>query len=244
MFDLSYSFLMPPTVLIVLCLVAALIALALPRTGIGLMLGSGILLYLSALPAVSGYLMRRIQTDVPAAPERGAAQAIVVLGGDVYAGNGRDVPDTLAPLSLQRVVYAARLYRLVGLPVAVTGGPVGGSGVSSAALMRQMLTEDFGVPVAWSEEQSRTTYENALFTARLLKPANIGTVFVVTQAWHMPRAMWSVEHVGLRAVPWPTPPVAERPTIATDFLPSPSAFGQTFLALHEILGLAYYRLRY
>jgi uncharacterized SAM-binding protein YcdF (DUF218 family) len=244
MFNLSYSFVMPPTVLIVVCLAAALLALRCRRAGIALMLGGSVLLYLSSLPALSGLLMRRIEAEIPRGPDPRPAQAIVILGGDLNVGSGAEVPDTLGPLTLQRLAYAARLYRLVGLPVAVSGGRIGGSAAPLGALMREALRQDFGVPVAWSEERSQTTYENALLTARLLKPANITSVFVVTQAWHMPRALWSFEHVGLHAIAWPTPRLAERPPAVSDLLPSAGAFAQTFVALHEMLGLAYYRLRY
>ncbi len=41
--------------------------------------------------------------------------------------------------------------------------------------MRAALERDFGVPVTWSEDHSRTTYENALFTASLLSRERIAS---------------------------------------------------------------------
>ena len=100
---------------------------------------------------------------------------------------------------------AAEAYRRLHLPVAVSGGRVRGARESEAGLMRAALDTQFSVPVMWVEDRSQTTYENALLTQRLLHPAGIDTVIVVTQAWHMPRALWSFERVGIHALPWPAP---------------------------------------
>ena len=51
--------------------------------------------------------------------------------------------------SLERVRYAARLHRDTGLPLLVTGGRLFGETGDEATLMKQALTEDFTVPVAF-----------------------------------------------------------------------------------------------
>ncbi len=240
---LSYSFLMPPTIFIVGCLAGALIGLVLPRMGTVVVLTSSILLYLFATPAVSDFLTDELVMSVPTSPDLAGAQAIVVLGGDYKYGDGILVPDSVGLLTFERLEAAARLYRRLRLPVVVTGGPADASDVSLAKLMREDLQEDFSIPVEWVEGRSRTTYENALYTADLIKPANISTVIVVTQAWHMPRALWSFNRVGLHALPF-SPPEAIRSIDLQDFLPSARALHQSFYAVHEIIGLAYYRIFY
>src|SRR6266513_670042 len=149
-----------------------------------------------------------------------SAQAIVVLGAAVHFGNGASAPDTLGPLSLERVVYAAEAYRRLHLPVAVSGGRVYPAQTAEAVLIRAALDRDFGVPVAWSDDQSRTTYENAFYTARLVNPERIATVVVVTHAWHLPRALWAFERAGLHALPWPVPRDFVRLRRIDDVLPS------------------------
>ena len=100
------------------------------------------------------------------------------------------------------------------------------------------------VPVAWNEDRSLTTRENALFTARLLRAEGIATVVLVSHAWHLPRGLWAFERVGLQPLPWPAPRSVVRLRRIDDFLPSIAALHDSFYALHEMFGGVYYRLRY
>lgn len=240
----AYGFLAPPTLFITLCLLGALLTLAWRRVGIAVVLAASLCLFVLATPALSSYLLQRLEAGVPDSPDLGSAQAIVVLAGDQGIGDGAEIPDTLGPLSVERLLLAARAFRQLRLPVAVSGGLVPGAHTAAAALMKPVLERDFAVPVVWSEERSRTTFENAVFTAELLRGRNIGTVVLVTQAWHQPRALWSFERAGLHALVWPAP----RDTLHTDriddFLPKIGALGDSFLALHEMIGGLYYRWRY
>jgi uncharacterized SAM-binding protein YcdF (DUF218 family) len=241
---ISYGFLAPPAVLIVLSLAGALIALRWRGFGIALVMLSSAALYLLATPLVASYLLHEVERGIPESAELSSAQAIVVLGAGVHLGDGASVPDTLGPLSLERVVYAVQAYRRLQLPVAVSGGRVFPAQTAEAALMRAALDRDFGVPVAWSDDQSRTTYENALYTARLFSPERIATVVVVTHAWHLPRALWAFERAGLHALPWPVPRDFVRLQRVDDVLPSIAALHDSAHALREMIGGLYYRLRY
>jgi len=240
----SYGVFAPPTVFIVLSLAGALTALVWRRAGIALALASSLSLYIAATPALSSYLLQRVESEIPANVDLREAQAIVVLGGDVRYGNGADIPDTLGTLSLERVVLGAAAYRRLHLPVAVSGGELAGAHASLGALMKAALDEDFAVPVAWNEDRSRTTWENALYTSQLLLPEKLTTVVLVTQAMHLPRALWAFERVGLKALPWPVPRTVFRIDKVGDFLPSIAALHGTFYAVHEMIGGVYYRLRH
>jgi len=241
---ISYHFLTPPTVLILLGTVAAWLTLWYPRLGIAATIIATSLLYVAALPAVGTHMLQDVETGLPAKPDFSGAQAIVVLGGGVQTGDGDNVPDTLGPATLQRVYFAAQAYRWLGLRIAVSGGKLGGVHTSEGALMKAALQNDLNVPVTWVDDRSRSTIENALFTAELLKPDKVTTVVVVTHGWHMKRALWSFERAGLRAIPWPAPLTYDGPGRVDDFLPSIGALQASYLALHEAIGLVYYRLRY
>ena len=240
----SFGILALPTLFITLSLAGALIALVWRRAGTALALASSLCLYVAATPALSSYLLQRVESALPQNIDLGAAQAIVVLGGDVRSGDGADIPDRLGPLSLERVVFGTQAHRRLHLPVVVSGGIVRGAHLSVGALMKTALDENFAVPVAWNEDRSRTTWENALYTAQLLLPEKLTTVVLVSQAWHLPRALWAFEQVGLHALPWPTPRTVPHRDKVGDFLPSLTALHDTSHALHEMIGGVYYRLRH
>jgi uncharacterized SAM-binding protein YcdF (DUF218 family) len=239
----SYGFLAPPTVFIVLSLVGALAATVWRRTGIAVVLVSSLCLLVAATPAFSSYLLQSIESAIPENSDLSAAKAIVVLGAEIRSGNLR-MADTLGLLSLERVFLTAKAYRELHLPVAVSGGVAPGAATAVAVAMKRVLEADFAVPVSWVEDRSQTTYENALYTARLLNARNIRTVVIITQARDLPRAIWSFERVGLHALPWPVPSTHARFDEFEDFLPNIPALYESFYALHELVGGLYYRLRY
>src|ERR1700722_16923253 len=241
---ISYGFLVPPIVLIVLSAAAAWLTLWYPRFGISVAIVATSLLYLAALPIVAARMLEDVELKPPAKPDFSAAQAIVVLGGGVHRGDGDKVPDTLGPWTLERLDLAVHAYRQLNLKVAVSGGRTEGAHSAEAALMKAILEADFAVPVTWVEDRSRSTFENALYTKKLLQADNLTNVVLITNAWHMRRALWSFERVGLHAIPWPAPLTYDESDRIDDYLPRMGALEASYHALHEAIGLAYYRLRY
>lgn len=173
------------------------------------------------------------------------AEAIVVLGG----GREQDDPawggDQPAAMALERLRYAARLAKAANLPLLTSGGLHYGEPPSEAALMAEVLARDHGVAVRWREEQSRTTWENAVYSAEMLGKAGIKRVVLVTQAWHMPRARWSFERAGFEVVAAPVGflGVANGRPLG-GWLPESKAVWQSGLLLNEALGLIVYPLLY
>jgi uncharacterized SAM-binding protein YcdF (DUF218 family) len=126
----------------------------------------------------------------------------------------------------------------------VSGGPTGISPTLTVAdAMAVALERDFGVEVRWTEALSRSTFANARLSAAQLRASGISRFYLVTHAWHMPRAMLSFEGTSLEPIPAPTRFVSRSMLLWRDFLPSANAFGTTYYAVHEWLGLAWYHLR-
>jgi len=231
-------------ILVALCLIGALLIPLWRGAGVALVLASSLSLFVLSTPAASSVLLRWAEAGQPPIGDLTKAQAIVVLGGALVPGDGAGIPDVLGAVSLERVVFAADAQRKLHLPVLVSGGSLRAGHVSESILMRQALEQQFGIAVQWNEDRARTTWENAVFSAAILQPAGVKTVLLVTQAWHMPRAVWAFERAGLRALAWPAPRTAVHAEDWDDFLPHPWGLQDSLRALHEFVGMAYYRIRY
>jgi len=126
----------------------------------------------------------------------------------------------------------------------VSGGPPDHSETSLAALMSKALAEDFNVPVGWREDRSRNTFENASFSAEILRQAGVPSAFVVAHPWDMARALWSFRAAGYPVLPLPTAEDRDLTFSAAAFLPQIPALKDSYYALHELIGLGWYRVRY
>ena len=205
-------------------------------------------LYLFSTPYVSALLMAPIEpyaalTD--AELEATPAQAILVLGGGRYENAPEFGGDTASPRLLARLRYAVWLQRRTGLPIIVSGGTLGTDGPPEARLARRVLEDELSARVSMVEDQSLTTWENARLTQPLLERQGIDQVLLVTHAWHLPRAVYAFQRAGVRVIPAPTHFVHSRigNNGAGKWLPSALALQNSYYALHERLGLLWYRLR-
>lgn len=241
---LSYSVLASPLLLIVIAIIGVIAGLRWRRTGLTVAIVSLVAFYALATPGVAYLLIagleKKIENDT--GKPVGAA-AIVILSGDIQHSADPQAPVRPGLLSLERLDFGAREYRAMPYPVLVTGGPIAGTDVAVAELMAETLIRDFGVPVRWRETKARTTFENAEFSAAILKKAGISSAIIVTQRWHMARAIWAFERFGIHAIPTKFASEAHAPKPEfVDFLPEASALARSTYAIHEIFGLAYYRL--
>jgi uncharacterized SAM-binding protein YcdF (DUF218 family) len=234
------AFLLPPLNGLLFIVVGWLAIRRMPRLARPLVGAGLLLLWVQALPVVGNALLRGLEGEPLDMARAGEAQAIVVLGG----GRHRQAPeyggDTVSEPSLARLRYAAKLHRETGLPILVTGGAPDGGRISEGEAMRRVLAEEFGVPVRWAEEASINTRENAKLSAELLKQDGITRILLVTHAWHMQRAERVFLATGLAVLPAPTL-FQRRPTTPLDFLPQ--GYGKARTALHEWIGILWYRLR-
>jgi len=132
--------------------------------------------------------------------EHPRSDAIVVLGAAQYNGNP-------SPVYRARLDHALDLWRAGVAPLMVfTGGRgVPGERYSEGGAGRRWAI-DHGVPPEriLIEESSRTTSENLVAVRRLLAPRRLRTVVIVSDPFHMFRAVEQARDVGLVAHPSPT----------------------------------------
>lgn len=235
--------LLPPANLLLLGLFGAVLARRRRKLGVTLITLSAVALYLLSIPIVATRLLSALE-PAAAVDLRQPAQAIVILGGGVHANTPEYGGETINPMTLERARYGARLNRQTQLPIAVTGGVLmRGQRVSEGELMEKSLREDFQVPVQWVESQAHTTEQNAVLTAGILRPLGITRVYLVTHAWHMPRAMLSFSAAGLQPVPAPTGFTTSFPSDVRGFIPDAKSLQKSYYAMHEAIGFLWYRLK-
>lgn len=235
--------LLPPANLLLLGLFGAILTRWWRTLGFALMALAVLALYLLSIPVVASRLLSALE-PAAAVDLSQPAQAIVILGGGLYANAPEYGGETINATSLERVRYGARLYRETQLPITVTGGVLmRGQRASEGALMEKSLREDFRVPVRWVEGQAHTTEQNAVLTARMLRPLGISRVYLVTHAWHMPRAMRSFSAAGFQPIAAPTGFTTSFRGDIRGFIPDAKSLQKSYFAMHEVIGLLWYRLK-
>ncbi len=177
------------------------------------------------------------------------ADCIVLLGGGIYEkspdyrGNASPYPD-----AVKRAVYAYLVYKRTELPVITAGGKRAGleSSTPEGEALKYLLIR-LGVPEdkIMSETSSRNTYENIKNVKDLMFANGWKRAYIVTSAYHMKRALWVCKRLGVDAIPISTDFKVERGGYTIEsFLPGSLAFIDSKKALHEYLGLFYYRIVY
>ena len=240
------EFLLPPSGFIILLAIGLFFWLIrLRKFAAFCILLASVLLYFASTPYIARNLIDPLQYQYKVLKEvPDDIQAIVVLGnGRLPIAREYSNRDTVSATTLERLRYTSRLSKVHRLPVVIVGGSVNDERESEAALMQSALATDFGIETSWLEEESKNTFENAKFAKRLLKENSISKFLLVTHAYHMPRAMWSFEDVGLKPIAAPTVFYKRNKFIAemNDYIPSANALRLTRLAVREYLAKLWYK---
>jgi len=207
------------------------------------------LLWIYCLPLTSHFALWTLEWNYP--PRRQMPQneaMIVVLSGGMSYGD-QWVPEArLSEDTVQRCFEGAALYHAGAAPkILLTGGKVNPAdeGPQLADAMLDLMKR-LQVPgdAMLLERNSRSTYENAVETSRILKEHNVGRIILVTDAAHLPRASGCFRAQGIDVIPWGCRYRA-RPLVLSLSLviPHPSAAEGMHAAIHEWLGLAWYWVR-
>jgi uncharacterized SAM-binding protein YcdF (DUF218 family) len=226
--------------------VAALIGLArvwhCRRKGI---LAAGLAgLILCTWPPVEWLLSRPLEARYPVRPFQAvpSLQAIVVFASGISPSLFERPYPQPGFETVERCAYAAWLYRQIGpLPVLACGGLKSNRDPAFSVIMRGLLHQA-GVPenMIWTEEESKSTYENGRFGATILRSHGIDRAALVVDARSMPRAAAVLEKHGIRVSPAPSR--IRQWAGFSELLPAWGAVRGNEDTLHETLGYAWYKL--
>jgi uncharacterized SAM-binding protein YcdF (DUF218 family) len=243
-----------PITWVFLLLIISLLLLALKRIRTAsITIGFSLIsFWIIAMPVTGQWVMHALESQYEAkqAKDTATADIIVLLGGGMAGATPpiRPMPELLD--SADRVWFAAQLYNEQKAPTIIaSGGILTWRGVSqSEASAMRLLLEQLNVPsnAIIDEDQSLTTYENALHSRPLLQSLAAKRILLVTSAAHMPRAM----AVFSKQFPEDIiiPAITDIRVIAVgedllDWLPQASGIAQLNEAWHEWIGLFVYRLK-
>lgn len=169
--------------------------------------------YFSAqFPLTTAVANKGLVAFVP--PDKGqTADAIVVLGrGETFRNS--------------RIKVAANLWESQRAPLIFASGSGDGSEIVNGLQKKGIPSE------ALNEEHcSRTTKENALFTASVLQPQGINKIILVTDPPHMLRSLLTFRNVGFEVVPHKSP------------APHLTQTRKAMMMIYEYMGLVKYGLK-
>ncbi|ULA61757.1 MAG: YdcF family protein [Nitrospira sp.] len=209
-----------------------------------------LLLFLTATPLVSHMSISLLEARYPPFTATPAQKfdAVVVLSGSVLQKGSLRPADEPGETSRQRTACGAELWQQGLAPkLFLTGGDatVIRNGPPISREMKRWALR-LGVPesVIQLEEQSRTTYENAVQTKAILGP---GRILLVTAAYHLPRAVGLFEKQGFTVIPVACgfeakhhPRQAWEQKTLFDFIPTAQALLISTQTIDEVAGILVY----
>ena len=189
--NLFSQWLMTPTLMLVpLVIVVGFLWLIPRRRWKRLFAGLGIILLVIYFTATSSLTValasQGLVAFLPKDPGE-TVDAIVVLGrGDQFRAS--------------RVEVAAKLWQAHRAPL------IFASGAGDASQTIELLTAE-GIPnqALAHEDCSRTTKENAEFTAAVLQPQGVRKILLVTDPPHLLRSLLTFRHFGFQVIPHTSP---------------------------------------
>jgi uncharacterized SAM-binding protein YcdF (DUF218 family) len=243
------GFFIQPLNLAILLLFLGLVATALARRKLATISSvlAFLVLVLPVWTSLGAMMLNPLEERFPKPPLPHKVDGIVVLGGGFEGAINQARGGYELNSGGDRFVEAAILARRFPLArVVVTGGTgalfLGGEGDADTA--PRLLTALGVAPDRLVlEGRSRNTYENAVFTKKLVTPKPGETWLLVTSAFHMPRSKALFDKAGFATVPWPVDyRTSGREGISLFADNAADSLQTTTIALREWIGLFAYWL--
>lgn len=245
------TLLMQPLLVAVIAITAGVVLLqrgTRPRLGAAFAWsGLGYIFFVGLSPISNAMLLPLEDRFPPATLEAGTPiEGIIVLGGfeDGWVSEVRG--GLQVNESADRLTETARLARrFPSARIVFTGGvgKIWGGGAVATGPVKQFLM-DMGVAEERIvlEGKSRNTYENALYSAEILKPTPEQRWVLVTSASHMPRAVGLYRKAGFSVIPFPVDyKTRDEEDMWRPFERIPQGLSRFDTAFNEWAGLIAYR---
>ena len=231
-----------PTILLLILLALAGFLLRWRKTA-GVLLILGIALFVSiGCGPVPGLLLHDLQASYSANAVIHEAHSTAII----LLGNGTEQPSSVDGVSVEpgllaygRIAKALELYRACkqknsSCTILVTGGDPQHHGATEAAVYGALLQRS-GVESSdlLLETRSQSTWQNAQYTADLLKTHPADQVFLVTSGMHLRRSVLYFARFGIHGQPVRADWVSAQSSV----IPVAYNFLVSDLAIHEYVGV-------
>ncbi len=210
------------------------------RIGCYLLVLAGCMYVLFATGPIAFWMLGNLEYQYPkVASQHNEPECswIVVLAGYAERDPDRPLSSQVNSASAFRIIEAVRILEQS------RDSRILMSGFGQVPAIMKELAVSLGVsPQRVSiDDESGSTFESAVHVKERLGDDRL---YLVTSAGHMPRAMAAFTHAGLNPVPAPTDFRSKKNFLAIQYLPSPSHLEYSDLAVHEYLGLLWYKLNH
>jgi uncharacterized SAM-binding protein YcdF (DUF218 family) len=221
------------------------------RSGVSLVLGALLALWIASTPLVSHLALGALEQQYPIrrAAETQPADVAIILGGGLSPATP---PRREADLgdAADRVVFAGELFNAGKVSkILVAGGTLPwlsspGAEPEAEAIRRLLISWGIPAEAIITEGKSRTTAENAAEVAKAWPSLGASSALLVTSAAHMPRALATFRRAGIPVTAASTDVRGvDDPIDLLDLLPDAGSLEATTFAAKEALGYAVYWLR-
>ncbi|WP_347318647.1 YdcF family protein [Rossellomorea sp. RS05] len=163
------------------------------------LIGAAYLIFVGTFAGVEGYILKEADETGNLSDDYGA---VLILGAGL---KGEEPSKTL----LSRLATGVEILKIrEDLPVVVSGGQGPGESISEAKAMgRHLVAHGIDGSRIIYEDESTNTYENMLFSLRVLEDRGLkeGKVLIVTNDFHLARSKILARDVGLDASGYAAP---------------------------------------
>lgn len=203
----------------------------------------GLASWLLSIAPIGDALLKPLESDFYSAKVPNGDVIIVLSAGirnDMPYFSSYGVPSIE---TMPRVLAAIRLQKQLDSPLIISGRGKQRSQYKTASILKRFMAS-FDVPESKIiiEDKSKDTSENAVFSLKICFDKGFSDPILVTSAYHLKRALLYFNDAGLNVKPFPSG-FETWPRKSYSWLSLlPGDYRKSSIAIHEYLGLIFYRL--
>jgi uncharacterized SAM-binding protein YcdF (DUF218 family) len=166
---------------------------------------------------------------------------IVVLGGGINYDVTQNLSE-LSSISRDRLIKGILISKANNMPLIYSGGIGIGYEDKGESEIALNFVNNFNDIEFIQENEARTTYENGLKIKDWLTENNYEKIYLVTSAIHMRRSIGVFDNIGINYIPVVSNYTSSHKLSWLDYLPNRGALDANMQAVHEWVGLIWYKI--